>query len=202
MTCRIPTGLEPALGILGCNCFQGIGNGCQQSIEGAGLGSSQELFDLRPHPLDGVKIRTIRGKEPYLGPSRLDRRNGFFVLMSQRLSSTTMSPGLSVGTRICRTYSRNTSADVAPSMAMQTVDPSSRIEEIMVVVHQCPCGVSSTIRWPFFARPRRRVIFVFAPDSSRNTSLDRSISFCVAFHSSRACFTSGRSCSLARSDFF
>ena len=113
-----------------------------------------------------------------------------------------MSPGRRVGRRTCRTYSRKISASVAPSMAMQAVEPSMRIDEIIVVVHQWPCGAESTSRWPPFARPRRRVMFVLAPDSSINTSFVVSSFACLAFQSSRACFTSGRFCSLARNAFF
>ena len=85
MTCRISAGLEPALGILGCDRFQGSGDGGQQSIEGSGLGVSQEFFDLRPHLLNRVHIRTVGWKEPCLGPGRLDCRNGFFVLMCREI---------------------------------------------------------------------------------------------------------------------
>ena len=85
MTCRISAGLEPASGILGCDRFQGIGNGGQQSIEGASLGRSQELFDLRPHLLDRIEVRAIGWKEPYVGPGRLDRRKGSDVLMSREI---------------------------------------------------------------------------------------------------------------------
>ena len=81
MTCRISAGLEPALGIMGCDRFQGIANGGQQSIESSGLGGSQELFDLRPHLLDGVEVWAIRWKEPYFGPGRGDQREGFFILV-------------------------------------------------------------------------------------------------------------------------
>src|ERR1700734_2242690 len=45
-------------------------------------------------------------------------------------------------------------------------------------------------------------MFVLAHVSSRNTSVRGSSVACPAFHSSRWAFTSGRSCSLARSDFF
>ena len=45
-------------------------------------------------------------------------------------------------------------------------------------------------------------MFVFAPDSSRNTRRVKSRVPCCALHSLRRCATSARSCSLARSVFF
>ena len=58
---------------------------------------------------------------------------------------------------------------------------------------------------PFGLRPRRRAILVVVPVSSRKTSRcgsSRMIGWRVKVHSSRACFMSGRSCSLARRVFF
>ena len=55
--------------------------------------------------------------------------------------------------------------------------------------------------WPLALRPRRRVILVVVPVSSRKTiqcGSSRMIGWRVEVHSSRACFMSGRSCSLAR----
>lgn len=64
---------------------------------------------------------------------------------------------------------------VAPSMVMQAVVPSSRTEEIIVVVRPCPCGAWQTNRSPLGERPRRRVMFVLAADSSMKTSRAGSI---------------------------
>ena len=72
----------------------------------------------------------------------------------------------------------------------------------MVVVHQCPCGALSLRRAPCRARPRRRVMFVLAPDSSTKTTRRKSRERCSAIHASRRRLTSARSCSLARSVFF
>ena len=80
--------------------------------------------------------------------------------------------------------------------------PLVRTAAIIVVVCQCPAGTGSTTRTPRGARPRVRVMSVFSPDSSMNTSRRGSTSLSCACHCSRAAFTSGRSCSAARSDFF
>src|SRR5580658_8924324 len=85
---------------------------------------------------------------------------------------------------------------------MQAVVPSRRIEEIIVVVLQWPEGVSSWTLRPWGERPRSRVMLVLAPASSINTSRPLFQSPWLAFHASRACLTSSRSCSLARSVFF
>jgi len=85
MTCRISAGLEPSLGILGCDRFQGSGNGIEKQVLCSGFGVSQEFFDLRPHLLNRVQIRAIGWKEPYLGLGQIDHRNGLFVLMSREI---------------------------------------------------------------------------------------------------------------------
>ena len=59
--------------------------------------------------------------------------------------------------------------------------------------------------WPFGLRPRRRVILVVVPVSSRKTSRcgsSRMTGWRAEVYCSRACLTSGRSCSLARRVFF
>jgi hypothetical protein len=87
-------------------------------------------------------------------------------------------------------------------MVMQAVEPSRRIEQIMVVVCQWPWGLLAWTRSPRGARPRRRVRLVFAPDSSRKISLAGSKPSWRRRHTRRARAMSGRSCSLARSVFF
>jgi len=72
----------------------------------------------------------------------------------------------------------------------------------MVVVRQCPCGQFASKRFPRGARPRRRVRFVLAADSSRKTSLVGSKPPCCRTHRRRAFAMSGRFCSAARSVFF
>ena len=70
---------------------------------------------------------------------------------------------------------------------------------------QCPNGALERSLWPFGQRPRRRVILVVVPVSSTNTSRcgsSRMFGWRTPVHSSRACLTSGRSCSLARRIFF
>jgi len=71
-----------------------------------------------------------------------------------------------------------------------------------VVVFQWPWGTFSTRRWPFGARPRRRVMFVLAHVSSMKTSLAGSSLNCSTLQRARRRATSGRSCSAAWIVFF
>ena len=61
---------------------------------------------------------------------------------------TTTSPGCSEGTKTDRTYSRKTGPSDGPSTSMVAVFPLNRIAEIIVVVHQCPCGAKANSRVP------------------------------------------------------
>src|ERR1700722_12316823 len=94
---------------------------------------------------------------------------------------------------------------IGASTTKGAVSPSQRRPAIKVWVFQCPNGALERKRCPFRQRPRRRVIFVVVPVSSRKTSLcgsSRIFGCRVVVHSSRACWTSGRSRSLATSVFF
>jgi hypothetical protein len=91
------------------------------------------------------------------------------------------------------------------SMTKGAVSAPQRKPAMKVCDFQCPNGALERSRWPFRQRPRSRVILVVVPVSSRKTSRCGSsrIPGCrVKVHSSRACWTSGRSCSLASSAFF
>lgn len=85
MRVAISTGGKPTFRILGGDRLQGCSDGIEQRFLRSGLGGLQEIFDLRPHLLGGVEVRTIRGKEPHLGPGRFDQFNGFFVLVSREI---------------------------------------------------------------------------------------------------------------------
>src|SRR4051812_45772544 len=123
-------------------------------------------------------------------------------LWAGRLSMTTMSPGLSVGTRHCRRYSRKIARVIARSMTKGAVMPSWRSPARKVRTFQCPHGTRPTRRAPRLARPRSRAMLVVVPVSSRKTSRAGSRSGCAAIHRARAAATSGRSCSLACTIFF
>jgi len=115
---------------------------------------------------------------------------------------TTISPGRSAGTRKLSRKPVNTRVLVAPSVTIAVATPSRRIAEIIVVVFQWPPGTVSKSRWPAGARPYCRVMLVLAPLSSKNTRRLGSTLRSFLFQAARCFFTSGRSCSLARSVFF
>src|SRR5437016_5093569 len=71
-----------------------------------------------------------------------------------------------------------------------------------VVLCQCPWGTTLRQRWPRRQRPYRRASLVFKPVSSIKTKRLTSQSGCWLRQSTRACLTSGRSCSAARVVFF
>src|SRR5512134_89584 len=84
-------------------------------------------------------------------------------LCAGRLSMTTMSPGLSVGTSMASTQARKAGPSMAPSMVIGASIPETRSPPTNVVVFQCPCGTAATHRAP------RRAILVEAPVSSTTT---------------------------------
>src|SRR6202046_2265308 len=87
------------------------------------------------------------------------------------------------------------------SMTQGAIRASDRRPATKVCVFQCPNGAFERSLWPLGLRPRGRVILVVVPVSSRKTTRfgsSRMIGWRVEVHSSRACFMSGRSCSLAR----
>src|SRR5918993_3452384 len=94
---------------------------------------------------------------------------------------------------------------IGPSITQGAVSPWQRSPATKVWVSQWPNGALAYRRCPFRQRPRRRVILVEVPVSSRNTS--RCGSCCMRgwrllCQCSRAWRTSERPCSLARSVFF
>src|SRR5512145_1834391 len=123
-------------------------------------------------------------------------------LCAGRLSMTTMSPGLSVGTSMASTQARKAGPSMAPSMVIGASIPETRSPPTNVVVFQCPCGTAATHRAPRRARPQRRAILVEAPVSSTTTRRPGSRSACAARQVSRRATTSGRSRSLACAVFF
>src|SRR5277367_3612577 len=97
------------------------------------------------------------------------------------------------------------SRSIGASMTKGAIRASHRRPATKVCVFQCPNGAFERSRWPLGLRPRRRVILVVVPVSSRKITRcgsSRMIGWRVEVHSSRACFMSGRSCSLARRVFF
>jgi hypothetical protein len=115
---------------------------------------------------------------------------------------TTTSPGERRGTSTSRIHTRNASAFTVASIVTVASGPPRRTAASIVQVFQCPCGTGSIARSPTSPQPYRRVMFVRVPLSSTNTRFSGGPPANVPCQASRAAFTSGRSCSTARSDFF
>src|SRR5271157_4682160 len=114
----------------------------------------------------------------------------------------TMSAGCKVGHRNSRTYARNISPLIGPSVTIGAVNLRRRRAPTKVVVFQCPWGAEAMQRLPLGARPQRRVMLVDVHVSSMNTSFSTSIRGKASTHARRASCTSSRSCSLACRVFF
>ncbi len=71
-----------------------------------------------------------------------------------------------------------------------------------VTTFQWPCGTGPSTRTPLGERPCVRSIAVLAPASSTKTSRDGSTPANSSRQAARSAFSSGRSCSAARRDFF
>ena len=93
---------------------------------------------------------------------------------------------------------------VAPSKARQAGSgtPPSRTAAVRVTTFQWPCGTGPSTRTPLGARPWVRSIAVVAPLSSTKTSRAGSTAANSSRQAARSAFSSGRSCSAARRDFF
>src|SRR5580658_8107552 len=94
---------------------------------------------------------------------------------------------------------------IGASITKGAVSASPRRPATKVCVFQWPNGAFERSLWPLRQRPRRRVILVVVPVSSRKISRcgsSRRAGWRMVVHSSRAFLTSGRSCSLARRVFF
>jgi len=94
---------------------------------------------------------------------------------------------------------------IGASITNGAVSASQRRPAMKVWVFQCPNGALARSLRPLGQRPRKRVILVVAPVSSRTMSRcgsSRIRGWRTSVHSSRACLMSVRSCSLARRVFF
>lgn len=114
----------------------------------------------------------------------------------------TVSPGFKSGTTCYSMQATKRSPVIGPSTTSGAIIPLRPSPATKVVVFQWPWGMSMTRRFPRGARPWVRVKLVLAHVSSKKNHHDGSMAGCRAFQSSCCIWTSGRSWSLARMDFF
>jgi hypothetical protein len=131
-----------------------------ECVDGADGAAAQQRLELGESHLDRVQIGTVGRQEQQACPGRLDRFAHPATLCEPRLSMTTTSPGLSVGTSTCSMKARNDVPLMAPSNTPAAEMRSQRNAAITVEVFQWPCGTAATRRWPRGARPRSRVMLV------------------------------------------
>jgi hypothetical protein len=138
----------------------------------------------------------------HLTPRRSMTRQTRGSLCARRLSSTTMSPGRSLGARRHSTHRTNRSAFAVCHAVANVSHRSPRIAPIMVRLLPQFIGRGSTTTWPLRTHACERPIARLAPDSSTNTSRAGSMRAAQARNAARAAWTSGRSCSAGRGRFF
>src|SRR5271165_2518547 len=158
------------------------------------------IFDQ--HFSMGFRSGEYGGKYNKLAPaaSRLCRTAA--ALWALRLSMTTTWPGRRRGHNTCSTKAWKISPSVASSMVMVASSPDEVMAPNKVRLRQCPAGMASGTRSPFFPHPQLRLITVLNQVSSTKTHCQSSISRAFCRYACRCCCTASQSCSWAWTDFF
>jgi len=68
-------------GVLGGDLVEGLADGGQERVVGAGLGGAQKGFNLAPHQFDGVEVGRVGGQELDAGAGGADQREGLVVFV-------------------------------------------------------------------------------------------------------------------------
>src|SRR5215510_10502107 len=113
---------EPAQGIRRRHRSQGLRDDPVERLPRPRFGFPQERVDFPPARLDRRQIGRV-GRQIQPRRARACWMPG--ALWAARLSMTTISPGVSVGARMCFTYARHTSVAVAPSTVITAWIPST-----------------------------------------------------------------------------
>ena len=109
-------------------------------IERAGARGAEERLQFGEGQFDRIEVGTVGRENRSSAPacSIATRTSG--CLWAARLSSTTTSPGRSVGTRTCSTYARNVTLSIGPSKTAVAVSSVGRSAATTVCVCQWPQG--------------------------------------------------------------
>jgi hypothetical protein len=94
---------------------EGRQNEVADLVEGARPCGPQERFQFGEGELDPIEVRTVGREEPHVWPTRPIAIRTSGCLCAARLSSTTTSPGCSVGTSTGSTYARKLGLSIGPS---------------------------------------------------------------------------------------
>ena len=139
---------------------------CQVSSTDRASALRRSVLSLANACSIGLRSGLYGGRKSSLAPTARIAFRTAGLLWLPRLSSTTMSPALSVGTRHCSTHARKLCPLIGPSNTRGAHSPSHRRPAMNVSVFQCPKGTFETRRCPCVHQPRNRVMFVLAQVSS------------------------------------
>jgi hypothetical protein len=114
----------------------------------ARLGAAQAGFDFAPHFLNRIEVRGVGRQKEDLGPGLRNQGEGQLTFMRREVVHDHHIALAQGRAQDAADIGQETSASVAPSMVMQAVEPSRRIEQIMVVVCQWPWGLLAWTRSP------------------------------------------------------
>ena len=165
-------------------------------------GFAKQGLDFAPHHFDGIEIRGIRRQEESLSARLGNELEGLLVFVWRQVVHDDDVAWAKVWEAEIVHISLEDTGVGGPSMAIAAVVPSRRTAPRTVVVRQCPWGKAKRRRRPLGQRPRIRVMFVLAADSSRKTRREGSRPGWRRFQRRLFLATSGRPCSLAWSVFF
>lgn len=107
---------------------------------------AQQCFEFGEDLFDGIKVGAVGGRKISLAPALRMARRMSGVLWLLKLSITTISPGLGIGTNACLTQARKLRALMGPSSWHKAWIPSQRGQATKVIVFQLPCGALATKR--------------------------------------------------------
>ena len=162
----------------------------------------QQRLELAPSFLDRVQVGTVRRQEPRDGPPALRSRGG--LPTGRGLSgcpSRPRPPGTNSGARNRSTQNRKVGLRNEPRSACAARIRPRRTAATRLAFFQLP-GTRPTARVPRKLRAWVRASLVVIAVSSRNTSRSAPNRRAARRQSWRRLTTSGRSRSMARSDFF
>ena len=139
--------------VLGSKGSDGVGDGLFQREQVAGLGTAQQLFDLRPTLFNGVEVGGIGWQVAQLRFGSLDQFSDAIDFVSRQVVHHDNIAGLKLRAQHLFQIGQETSPSVGDSMVIVATHPDWRTAPNTVRVRQCPPGVPSHTRWPSKTRP-------------------------------------------------
>ena len=147
-----------------------IPNGSPEHVKGAGFGFAQVRLDLSEELLNWVKIRTVRGQKTEPGAALLQTLRGFLTLVHRQVVGSPRRPWTAseqAGSPHKSRRSDGSSAHRSPKAPSDHSSAARRQRSGSASGRMVPLHTDAAL---LRQRPRRRVILVEVPVSSRNTS--------------------------------